>query len=49
MNNLADENPEVVKKLSKKVLAWQKTLPPGPMDSTAGENAYDWPDENAID
>jgi len=25
------------------VLAWQKTLPEGPLDRTAGRNDYNWP------
>ena len=43
LDNLADQNPEIVAKLSEKVLEWQKTLPPGPMDADAGSNAYPWP------
>ena len=43
LDNVADRNPEVVKRLSKKVLEWQKELPPGPIDSAAGSNAYPWP------
>ena len=43
LDNLADRNPEIVGKLSERVLRWQKTLPPGPMDADAGSNAYPWP------
>ena len=43
LDNLADRNPQIVGKLSEKVLEWQKTLPPGPMDAAAGSNAYPWP------
>ena len=43
MNNLAAQKPEVVEKLSQQVLAWQKTLPPGPIDPTAGKADYVWP------
>jgi N-acetylgalactosamine-6-sulfatase len=43
LDNLADQNPQIVGKLSEKVLEWQKTLPPGPMDAAAGSNAYPWP------
>jgi N-acetylgalactosamine-6-sulfatase len=43
MTNLADRNPQVVRDLSEKVLAWQKTLPPGPIDPTAGKNDWPWP------
>ena len=43
LDNLAGRQPEVVEQLAEKVLAWQKTLPPGPVDSAAGSNAYRWP------
>ena len=43
LNNLADRKPEVVKRLSERVLAWHKELPPGPVDPSAGSNAYRWP------
>ncbi len=43
LDNLADQHPDIVKKLSQQVLEWQKTLPPGPIDQTAGSDAYPWP------
>jgi len=43
LDNLADQNPDIVAKLSERLLRWQKTLPPGPMDADAGSNAYPWP------
>lgn len=43
LNNLADRKPEVVERLSKTVLAWQKTLPEGPVQPSAGRNDYPWP------
>jgi N-acetylgalactosamine-6-sulfatase len=43
LDNVADRHPETVKELSRKVLAWQKTLPPGPVEDVAGSNAYPWP------
>jgi arylsulfatase A-like enzyme len=43
MSNMAAGNAAVVLDLSKKVLAWQKTLPPGPMDPNAGKIDYPWP------
>ena len=43
LDNVAPQNPQVVKELSQKVLKWQKTLPPGPVDQAAGSNAYPWP------
>ncbi len=44
LNNLASHQPDVVKRLSKQVLDWQATLPKGPMDATAGEVNYGWPE-----
>ncbi len=29
--------------MSPRLLAWQATLPKGPMDPDAGSNAYPWP------
>ncbi len=43
MNNLADRRPEVVARLSQKLLAWQKTLPKGMKEPTAGRDDYPWP------
>ncbi len=43
VDNIADDNPKVVKALAKKLLAWQKTLPTGPIGSGAGKNDYAWP------
>ena len=43
LNNLADRRPEIVARMADMVLAWQRTLPPGPMDADAGSNAYPWP------
>jgi N-acetylgalactosamine-6-sulfatase len=43
LNNLADRRPDVVKRLSGRVLAWHKDLPPGPVEPLAGSNAYRWP------
>lgn len=45
VDNLADRNPDVVKKLSKQLLKWQKELPPAPIDPDAGKNDYPWPKE----
>jgi hypothetical protein len=46
LNNLADRHPDVVARLAQKVLAWQKTLPPGPVEPSAGKNDYGWPGKN---
>lgn len=43
LNNLADRHADVVERLAEKVLAWQKTLPEGPVEDVAGSNAYPWP------
>jgi len=43
LNNVAGQHPDVVKKLSKQLLKWQKTLPPGPVEEVAGSNDYPWP------
>ncbi len=45
LDNVADQYPDVVNELSRKVLEWQKTLPPGPVEKAAGSNAYPWPKE----
>ena len=42
--NLASREPKIVRRLSKQLLAWQKTLPPGPVDSGAGSAQYAWPE-----
>ena len=42
-DNLADANPDIVTDLSAQALAWQATLPVGPVSSSAGDNAYPWP------
>lgn len=43
LNNLAERHADVVARLSKKVLAWQKELPPGPTDPGVGQVSYSWP------
>jgi N-acetylgalactosamine-6-sulfatase len=43
LNNQADQHPDRVAQMSAQVLAWQATLPEGPIDPTAGSNAYPWP------
>ncbi len=43
LNNLADEKPAIVKRLSEKVLKWQAELPDSPFDKDAGSNQYPWP------
>lgn len=43
LDNVAEHHADVVASLSQKVLAWQKELPPGPVDATAGKMNYPWP------
>lgn len=43
LNNIADRHPDVVERLSAQVLAWQKTLPAGPVEKVVGSNEYPWP------
>ncbi len=43
LNNLAGQRPEVIKDLSRKLLRWHSTLPEGPVEPSAGSNAYVWP------
>ncbi len=43
MNNLADRQGARVKAMSARLLAWQRTLPAGPIDPGAGRNDYAWP------
>jgi hypothetical protein len=43
LDNLADQHPAVVARLSKLALEWQKTLPPGPVEPAAGRSDYRWP------
>ena len=43
LDNIADQHADLVNKLSKKLLKWQATLPPGPVENVAGSNAYPWP------
>ena len=45
LNNVVERHPDVVSRLSEKVLAWQKELPPGPSDPGAGQIYYPWPHE----
>jgi len=45
LDNVADQHPDIVRKLSERLLKWQKTLPAGPIDKEAGSNAYPWPKE----
>ncbi|KPK37870.1 MAG: hypothetical protein AMJ65_13640 [Phycisphaerae bacterium SG8_4] len=43
LDNVADQNPAIVRKLSERLLRWHKSLPAGPVDDVAGSNAYPWP------
>jgi arylsulfatase A-like enzyme len=41
--NTAKAHPDVVERLASKALAWQATLPKGPVESSAGKADYPWP------
>lgn len=43
LSNIAEKHPEIVARLSDRVLAWNKTLPDGPTDPGAGQASYPWP------
>lgn len=43
LNNLADRQPEVVKKLQEPLVAWSKSLPESKWDVDAGKNDYPFP------
>ncbi len=43
LNNLAGQQPDVVKRMSALAATWQATLPKGPTDPTAGKVNTTWP------
>ncbi|HSA08754.1 MAG TPA: sulfatase-like hydrolase/transferase [Candidatus Paceibacterota bacterium] len=43
--NAAKDHPDVVDRLAAKALAWQATLPKGPIESAAGKANYPWPSQ----
>jgi N-acetylgalactosamine-6-sulfatase len=43
MTNVAPHHAELVERLSKAVIAWQTTLPKGPIGAEAGKDDYPWP------
>lgn len=45
LDNVAEQHPDIVERLSKISLVWQKTLPAGPFDPGAGKINYPWPGE----
>jgi arylsulfatase A-like enzyme len=48
LNNVAGHHSEIVARLSEKVLAWQKELPPGPGDQGMGQMNYAWPGKGPV-
>ena len=48
LNNIADKHPEVIERLSKQLLVWQKELPPGPTDPGAGQMKYPLPGKQQL-
>jgi N-acetylgalactosamine-6-sulfatase len=43
MTNLAQQHEDIVKRLSQRILSWQKTLPESPFDPDAGQDEYHGP------
>jgi hypothetical protein len=43
LNNVAEHHQDIVSRLSEKVLAWQRELPPGPNEPGVGQMSYPWP------
>ena len=43
LDNVAVQHPDVVRRLSAKLLHWQGMLPVSPVDASAGSNEYPWP------
>ena len=46
LTNTAKDHPDVVERLAGKALAWQATLPKGPVEPSAGKADYPWPGQN---
>ena len=47
LSNIAEKHPDIVARMSERVLAWHKTLPEGPTDPGAGKASYPWPGKSA--
>lgn len=45
--NVAKDHPDVVQRMSEKLIGWKGTLPPGPVAADAGKNDYPWPGSKA--
>ena len=43
LNNVAEDHPQTVERLSKALLAWHKEMPKAPVPPRAGTNDYPWP------
>ncbi|MGC3969877.1 MAG: sulfatase-like hydrolase/transferase [Pirellulales bacterium] len=43
LNNVAEHNVSLVEAMKSSALAWQKELPTGPIDPSAGKMTYPWP------
>jgi arylsulfatase A-like enzyme len=43
INNRAEQQPGTVEEMSRRLLAWQKELPPGMVEPEAGRDDYNWP------
>lgn len=44
MQNLAEQEPELTKKLVEKILTWYNSIPESPLDKVAGKNNWKWPE-----
>jgi hypothetical protein len=47
LDNRAGTKPAIVQQMSARTMEWQKTLPPGPIDPSAGRNDWNWPKQAA--
>jgi arylsulfatase A-like enzyme len=43
LNNIAEDHPATVEKLSEKLLQWHHAMPRAPIPKKAGSNEYPWP------
>jgi hypothetical protein len=43
LNSVSEHHPDEIVRLTERLLAWQKELPPGPTDPGVGQMSYPWP------
>ncbi|NNE91876.1 MAG: hypothetical protein HKN23_09540, partial [Verrucomicrobiales bacterium] len=46
VDNRLEDEPDRAEQMFRKLMEWQKSLPAGPADPTAGTNQWDWPGKN---